>query len=398
MERVPRREGVSYAGLILNRKGLDRAVGAGVDEVNVVVCVSDTFSGRNQNATADEAMRMAGDVVDTARSRGLYTTITLATAFGCPFEGEVDPARVAEFARRCADAGVQELCLADTVGVGAPGQVTDLTARMRDRPRHGRPAAALPLPQHPQHRVRQRLRRGHRGRRRAGRQRRRHRRLPVRAEGHRQHRHRRPRLHAGTDGPPDRDRPARPCCPPRSSSASSSATRCPPWCPGPGPFPDARHAHPQAAGRPPARRHAHPRRRHHRGRRPRPDRGRHRHDVRDAVRDARRRRGRRAARGDVRRPQRAADRRPQHAGPPLPALVRAAVRAAVLPAGARDLALRAPGALRPARRAAAGRRLAQHHGRRARHVRDRGRWAGGRRGHGRLRVRPCPARGWSGSS
>jgi len=132
MARVPRREGVSYAGLILNRKGLDRAVGAGVDEVNVVVCVSDTFSTRNQNMPADEAMRMAADVVAAARDRGLFTTITLATAFGCPFEGEVDPARVAEFARRSADAGVQELCLADTVGVGAPDQVQDLTARVRD--------------------------------------------------------------------------------------------------------------------------------------------------------------------------------------------------------------------------------------------------------------------------
>src|SRR5918994_136032 len=132
MERVPRRDGVSYAGLILNRKGLDRAVGAGVDEANVVVCVSDTFSARNQNQTADEAMRMADEVVSAARGPGLFTTITLATAFGCPFEGEVEPARVAEFARRAADAGVQELCLADTVGVGAPSQVHDLTARFRD--------------------------------------------------------------------------------------------------------------------------------------------------------------------------------------------------------------------------------------------------------------------------
>ena len=132
MARVPRRRDVSYAGLILNRKGLDRAVGAGVDEVNVVVCVSDTFSGRNQNVTADGAMRMAADVVDAARDRGLYTTVTLATAFGCPFEGEIAPARVAEFAGRCVDAGVQELCLADTVGVGAPSQVVDLTRRMRD--------------------------------------------------------------------------------------------------------------------------------------------------------------------------------------------------------------------------------------------------------------------------
>jgi hydroxymethylglutaryl-CoA lyase len=132
MARVPRRDGVSYAGLILNRKGLDRAVGAGVDEVNVVVCVSDTFSGRNQNVTADEAMRMAGDVVAAARDRGLFTTITLATSFGCPFEGEVAPERVAEFARRSVDSGVQELCLADTIGVGAPSQVRDLTARVRD--------------------------------------------------------------------------------------------------------------------------------------------------------------------------------------------------------------------------------------------------------------------------
>lgn len=132
MERVPRRDGVSYAGLILNRRGLDRAVAAGVDEVDVVVCVSDTFSGRNQNCTADEAMAMAADVVAGAKDRGLFTTITLATSFGCPFEGEVDPARVADFARRAASAGVDELALADTIGVGVPSQVVDLTARARD--------------------------------------------------------------------------------------------------------------------------------------------------------------------------------------------------------------------------------------------------------------------------
>jgi isopropylmalate/homocitrate/citramalate synthase len=131
MARVPRRAGVSYAGLVLNRRGLDRAVDTGVDEVNVVVCVSDAFSLRNQRATADGAMRTAADVVAVARDRGLFTTVTLATAFGCPFEGEVDPARVAAFARRSADAGCHELCLADTIGVGVPSQVHDLTARVR---------------------------------------------------------------------------------------------------------------------------------------------------------------------------------------------------------------------------------------------------------------------------
>jgi isopropylmalate/homocitrate/citramalate synthase len=132
MARVPRRAGVSYAGLVLNRRGLDRAVDSGVDEVDVVVGVSDTFSRRNQRTTADEALDMAADVVAAARERGLHTTITLSTAFGCPFEGEVDPARVAEFAGRSADAGCHELCLADTIGVGVPSQVHDLTARVRE--------------------------------------------------------------------------------------------------------------------------------------------------------------------------------------------------------------------------------------------------------------------------
>jgi hydroxymethylglutaryl-CoA lyase len=132
MARVPRADGVAYAGLVLNRRGLDRALAAGVDEVNMVVCVSETFNRRNQNATTSESMQAAVEVLGRARDNGLFTTLTLATSFGCPFEGEVDPARVAEFARRCADAGARELCLADTVGVGAPSQVTDLTARTRD--------------------------------------------------------------------------------------------------------------------------------------------------------------------------------------------------------------------------------------------------------------------------
>jgi hydroxymethylglutaryl-CoA lyase len=131
MARVPRGGGVSYAGLVLNRRGLDRAVDAGVDEVNVVVCVSDTFSRRNQNMSTSEAMGVAEEVAAEARSRGLFTTLTLSTAFGCPFEGEVPPGRVVELARRGAGAGFEELCLGDTIGVGAPTQVRELTAAVR---------------------------------------------------------------------------------------------------------------------------------------------------------------------------------------------------------------------------------------------------------------------------
>jgi isopropylmalate/homocitrate/citramalate synthase len=132
MERVPRPDGVSYAGLVLNRRGLERALASGVDEVNVVVGVSETFNRRNQNASTEESMQAAAEVIGRARTEGLFTTLTLATSFGCPFEGEVDPGRVAELAARGAAAGAHELCLADTIGAGVPSQVRDLAARARD--------------------------------------------------------------------------------------------------------------------------------------------------------------------------------------------------------------------------------------------------------------------------
>lgn len=138
MAQVPRRAGVSYAGLVLNRRGLDRALATGVDEVNVVVGVTDAFSDRNQNMPTAEAMRQAVEVVDGARAAGLFTTLTLSVAFGCPFSGEVDPAWVVDLARQAAASGVDEIALGDTIGVGVPAQVRDLTARVRaavgDRP------------------------------------------------------------------------------------------------------------------------------------------------------------------------------------------------------------------------------------------------------------------------
>lgn len=131
MEGVPRAAGVSYAGLVLNRHGLHRALASGVDEVNVVVCASESFSRRNQNVTVAEAMSAAIDVIDDARSHGLGTTLSLATAFGCPFEGEVHLDRVLALACEGAAAGVDEIALADTIGVGTPDQVRDLVAGIR---------------------------------------------------------------------------------------------------------------------------------------------------------------------------------------------------------------------------------------------------------------------------
>jgi hydroxymethylglutaryl-CoA lyase len=132
MERVPRRDGVSYAGLVLNRRGLDRALRTGVDEVNAVVAVTDTFSRKNQNMSTEEAMRDALSVIADARSAGLFTTLTLSVVFGCPFEGEVPVERVVALAAEAATSGVQELALGDTIGVGVPAQVREMTARIRD--------------------------------------------------------------------------------------------------------------------------------------------------------------------------------------------------------------------------------------------------------------------------
>ncbi|MGL5928019.1 MAG: hydroxymethylglutaryl-CoA lyase, partial [Dermatophilaceae bacterium] len=124
---LPRPPGVSYAGLVLNDRGLDRALAGGLDEVDVVVVATDTFCRRNQGMTTAEACEVAVRLVGRARDTGVFTTVTVAAAFGCPFEGEVSEDRLGEVLRRAADAGPDELALADTIGVAVP---TDVTARV----------------------------------------------------------------------------------------------------------------------------------------------------------------------------------------------------------------------------------------------------------------------------
>ena len=120
------RDGVSYAALVLNEKGLERALAAGVQEVHAAYPVTDTFAERNQNTTAEGAAAATEAIVARARGAGVRVTVTLAASFGCPFEGRVDPGVVVEHARRQAAAGADELMLADTIGVGVPAQVRRL--------------------------------------------------------------------------------------------------------------------------------------------------------------------------------------------------------------------------------------------------------------------------------
>ena len=128
---VPRRAEVSLIGLVLNERGFTRAQSASVDEINVVVPVTDTFARRNQNAGADELLAMAELVAESAARSGLPCSVTLAVAFGCPFEGEVDPERVVAFGVRVARAGAAEVAIADTIGVGVPTQVRRLLGELR---------------------------------------------------------------------------------------------------------------------------------------------------------------------------------------------------------------------------------------------------------------------------
>lgn len=132
MALVPRQPGVRYAGLVLNRRGLQRALDSGVDEINAVLPVSDEFARRNQGMSVSDGVRVVTDVVNRARAAGVYAAVTLAVSFGCPFEGEVPISRVTDLARVCHDAGPDELALADTIGVAVPADVIRRLAAMRE--------------------------------------------------------------------------------------------------------------------------------------------------------------------------------------------------------------------------------------------------------------------------
>jgi hydroxymethylglutaryl-CoA lyase len=133
-----RRDDVIYIGLVLNKRGALRAIEAGLDELGAVCAASDGFALRNQGQTSDESLRMCCEVVRLAREAGRRAQITISTAFGCPFDGEVDPQRVIDMATVAAAAGPIEVAIADTIGVASPREVSHLVTSVR--------AAIAPLP------------------------------------------------------------------------------------------------------------------------------------------------------------------------------------------------------------------------------------------------------------
>ncbi|HST25901.1 MAG TPA: hydroxymethylglutaryl-CoA lyase [Gaiellaceae bacterium] len=123
IDRLP---GVVYAGLALNDKGYDRLRETGLDEVHVAFAASEEFNRRNSGAAVEDSLQSAERIVARAVEDGIRPTVTIGTAFGCPFEGAIDPDRVLEIAARLAQSDTAEITLADTVGVGVPRQVRHL--------------------------------------------------------------------------------------------------------------------------------------------------------------------------------------------------------------------------------------------------------------------------------
>jgi isopropylmalate/homocitrate/citramalate synthase len=127
---IDRQDGVVYAGLALNERGYDRLRETGLGEVSFAVAATESFSQRNAGASVDVALEDGDRIVERAKEDGIQASVTISVAFGCPFEGTVDPNRVVEIAERVAAADPDELVLADTIGVGTPSRVRGLLERV----------------------------------------------------------------------------------------------------------------------------------------------------------------------------------------------------------------------------------------------------------------------------
>ena len=120
---ITRAPGIRYTALVPNLAGLERAIAAGVTEVAIFASSTETFSRKNINQSIDESLATYRAVCARAIAAGLRVRGYLSTAFGCPFEGAVAPAAVANVAGRLADLGVFEVAISDTIGIAHPGQV-----------------------------------------------------------------------------------------------------------------------------------------------------------------------------------------------------------------------------------------------------------------------------------
>lgn len=132
-EGLPERDNVTYIGLVMNRRGAERAIATGrIDQLGAVCVATNRFAMANQGQTSDGSVEISREIIGLARESGLTGQATIAASFGCPFEGEVAEDRVVAMAASLAEARPVEIALADTIGVGNPVHVASLVKRVRE--------------------------------------------------------------------------------------------------------------------------------------------------------------------------------------------------------------------------------------------------------------------------
>jgi len=130
LPRLPKTDGVRYPVLVPNERGMNRAEAAGATAIAVFTAASEAFTQRNIGMTIAESLEAFRPVLLRAARAGMWTRAYVSTAFGCPFTGRVDPSAVVDVAMRLIDLGAEEICVGDTIGVGVPSQVRELTGHL----------------------------------------------------------------------------------------------------------------------------------------------------------------------------------------------------------------------------------------------------------------------------
>ena len=128
---IERRPGVFYSALVPNRKGAEIATELGVDGLQVFTAASDSYNLKNVKKTVDESFADVADVIEVGASAGIPVEGTLSTAFGCPYEGDVPPVRVAELSARMHGLGIRAISYGDTTGMGTPRRVEEVVTAVR---------------------------------------------------------------------------------------------------------------------------------------------------------------------------------------------------------------------------------------------------------------------------
>jgi hydroxymethylglutaryl-CoA lyase len=131
MHGIARREGVVYTVLVPNVRGAERALSCGVDEVNLVMSVSETHNRTNLRMSREQSFAQLRDVIGAVKATPVAINVSLSTAFGCPMEGDIAPGEVLHWMQRFADLGVHGVTLCDTTGMAYPSQVATLGERAR---------------------------------------------------------------------------------------------------------------------------------------------------------------------------------------------------------------------------------------------------------------------------